>query len=271
MYKILLPVASPAFLVKNKLIELKGHEENLIIINNWTDPETEIYVKEFAARGAEAYNCTYNLGLAASWNWGMQRMKEDNYDFVIFLSASAVFERDLRFFIDAIIKSEAKQKMARYVCSPRASLHCFCHTRLGLELGGYFDENFWPIYYEDTDYCHRSKFNSVGVPHDPISIRTMINHEGGGLVSMLGLNDIVYSHSFSATCNSKQELMSLHQTNCHRWSTYYQKKWGGDHGSEKYSHPFNDPNKDVNFWEIKEFFNHPKFKDWNPPKPSIRY
>jgi GT2 family glycosyltransferase len=254
MYKILLPVSSPAFLVKERLEDLKGFEEHTIVLNNWTDSDTEIQVKEFAARGAEAYNCTYNLGLAASWNFGMKRMMEDEDDFVIILSASAVFDKSISYFIDAILEHENRQPMGRYICSSKAQLHCFAHTRIGVEVGGYFDENFWPIYYEDTDFIYRAKLNNMV----------------GKMLS--STTDIVHSYALSISCNKNPELMSLHQHNASRWNQYYINKWGGDHNSEIFSTPFNNPSTHINSWKIQEPFYHPNFqRPWNPPPPSVRY
>jgi len=270
-FKILLPVTTPASLVEQKLSDLAGLEKQTIVVNNWTDPETEKFVKEFARRGAETYGCTYNLGLGASWNLGMRRMMEDQDDFVIILSASAVFDKPVQWFVEAILRQEENEKMCRYICSSSASLHCFAHTKLGVEMGGYFDENFWPIYYEDTDYSHRSKFNGVGHRVAKAGERSTINTQSSSLVKCLGQEDVVHSYGASVACNTDPDLLSLHQHNCHRWSTYYVAKWGGNHGSEQYCTPFNDPIKGVNEWSVCEPFYHPKFPgNWNPP-PALRY
>lgn len=260
MYKILLPVSSPAYLVQEKLKDLKGLEDKTIVLNNWTDPATEIQVKEFAARGAEAYNCTYNLGLGASWNFGMKRMMEDGDDFVIILSASAVFDKDIRHFIDAIIKEEQLKNRWRYICGT-ASLHCFAHTRIGVEEGGYLDENFWPIYNEDTDYCYRSSL------HDRVGLSTKTRR-----VKNLNQNNVVHSLAFSVACNAKTGLLELFQHNSNRQVNYYQRKWGGYQNSEIYIYPFNDPSIGINDWKVEEGFHHPAFSaNWNPPSPSVRY
>jgi hypothetical protein len=252
--------------------DLEGHEESLIVVNNWVNPEVDKLCQQLASKGAEVWKCTYNLGLGASWNLGMRRMMDDGDAFVIILSASAVFTKPLQHFIDAIINHETKEPVGRYVASGRATLHCFAHTRLGVEVGGYFDENFWPIYYEDTDFCHRSKYNGLGTRPDGIADRSSINTGGGSLVKPLGLEDVVHSHSYSAACNSDKELMLLHQLNTNRWTNYYVRKWGGQHGSERYIHPFNDPTVGINEWSVIEPFHHPRFAyPWNPPPPSTRY
>jgi len=274
MYKILLPVTTSARLVRNKLDDLKGYEDKLVVVNNWTDKQATKQVKELAARGAEAWDCSYNLGLAATWNFGMKRMMDDGCDFLIILAPSAVFDKSIQYFVDAILEKEEERKRCRYVCSGTATLHCFAQTRYSVEVGGYFDENFWPIYYEDTDYCHRSKSNGVGITQR-VDSRNRMNTNTKDLVSNtinLGMNDVVSSHSYSISCNSSAEIMRLHQMNSARWSRYYVDKWGGQQGSEQWQNPFNNPNLSINDWEIQGPFWHSRMPHpWNPPAPSVRY
>jgi len=253
-FKILLPVTTSPELVKQKLEDLKGYEQNTIVVNNWTNPEVATIAKEFAARGAEAYDCSYNLGLGGTWNFGMKRMEEDNCDFIIILAPSAVFTKSIQYFIDAILENEQQEKKCRYVAGA-ASLHCFAHTRLGLELNGYFDENFWPIYYEDTDWARRSTLNKADEKVKNLCL------------------DIVHSHSYSISCRSDAKLMWLHQNNCDRWSKYYIRKWGGDHHSEVFEYPFNDPSKETNDWKIEGPFIHFAYPNFvpMPPQTSQRY
>jgi len=231
-YKILLPVTNNPELVEDKLHEVDL--ERLILVNNFENPEVELLCRQAEDGGAEVHRYPRNLGLAASWNLGLRRMKEEECDFVIILSASAVFEGEIiERFVEGIAKYEiAKGRQSRYLASSKATLHCFAQTSKSVDLGGYFDENFWPIYCEDTDYCRRSVLNGV--------------HLG---VVQLRLDDLVRSRGFSIAMKDRR-LMRLLQLNQARMGEYYVNKWGGVQGSEVYITPFDDPSLGVNDWTV---------------------
>jgi GT2 family glycosyltransferase len=230
-YRILLPVTNNPELVKQKLIDIPD-KTKLILVNNFDNPEVENLSCQAETLGAEVYRYPRNLGLAASWNLGLHHMKEDQCDFVIFLSASAVFDKSIKCFIEKIIEEEtAGKKGTRYIASNLATMHCFAHTQLCLKLGGYFDENFWPIYYEDTDYCRRNGLNGV--------------RPG---IMRLGLDDVVHSLAYSISMRDRR-LMYLWQNNAYRVADYYQRKWGGVQNSETFSTPFNNPCLHANYWK----------------------
>jgi hypothetical protein len=239
-YKILLPVTTDTEgLVSQKLLyDLKEEMEHLILLNNWIDPQVAELCKNAASKGAETYYIPGNLGCGPSWNFGIKRMMEDGSDFVIILSPSVVFDKSIQYFIDAIYKQESINKMGRYIASGLATLHCFAHTPLGVELGGYFDENFWPVYYEDTDFCCRSKLNGLG---------TYGSHVG--FVWSCSLNEHFHSLAYSITCRNNT-LFKLYESRGGWMAEYYVRKWGGVHNSEIYQHPFNNPNIGINEWII---------------------
>lgn len=230
-YKVLMPVTNNPELVSQKFKDIPDMSK-LILVNNFDNPEVYQLSLQAKDQGAEVYYFPQNLGLAPSWNLGMQRMKEDNCDFVIFLSPSVVFDKSMQLFIDYIVNSEAEQKKCRYVCSGLATMHCFAHTRLCLEVGGEFDENFWPIYYEDTDYSKRSQHNGIK-----------------GLVKLCGLNDVAHSLEYCISMKNKQ-LFQTFQNHAHRQGTYYVSKWGGTHTNETFTRPFNDPKMGINDWVL---------------------
>lgn len=188
-------------------------------------------------RGAECYYCPKNYGLAASWNVGMRRAYEDNYNGVIILAASAQIKTSLKEFIGLINQSEAESPKCKYLLQMPLALHCYCLTRRCVEVLGYFDENFWPIYVEDADYSYRSQLLKLN--------NEVVNFQKLGSVEPAGA---------SLTCNKEPKFMNLWFHNTDRIHKYYEAKWGGTHTNEKFTHPFNNPSIGVNEWSVKNGF-----------------
>lgn len=230
-HRFLLPVTNNPELVMNKLKELDL--EKTIIVNNFDNQDVELLCKQAEDKGATVFRYPRNLGLAASWNIGLKTIEKDNNNFVIFLSPSAVFDKSVNYFIEKIVDTEQKAgPQCRYIASGLATMHCFAHTRRCIELGGYFDENFWPIYFEDTDFGRRSRLN--GVKEE---------------VVLCSLNSVVHSKEYSISMKDKR-LFRLFQMNAHRIQQYYIDKWGGVHCSETFNKPFNNPDLHVNDWSV---------------------
>lgn len=230
-YKVLLPVTTNPELVEQKLKDIPDLTK-LIMVNNFDNPH--VYQVSLKAKdaGAEVYYFPQNLGLASSWNLGKRRMMEDDCDFVIILSVSAVFDKSMNHFIDYIVDKEAKEPKGRYICSGRATMHCFAHTRMAVEMGGYFDENFWPIYFEDTDYGYRSSLNGLK-----------------DYVDICGLDDVVHSMAYGIAMREPR-LFAVYEPHAGRIGHYYANKWGGVHRSETFTHPFNNLSVGVNEWTL---------------------
>lgn len=247
-YRILLPVTNSPDLVRQKLKDITD-KEKLILVNNFDNPEVLQLSKKAEDKGAEVYYFPQNLGLAASWNLGLERMKEERILFVVFLSASAVFSKPIEKFIDKVFECEDKgESQCRYVASGAATLHCFAHTYESYEVGGLFDENFYPIYLEDTDYCRRSLKNGLQER-----------------VRLLHLEDVVYSHSF-ANAVRNDRLRMLYENNAARMGDYYERKWGGSPGEETFPFPFNNETLGVNWWQLEVHLSHRLI----PQKPYTR-
>ena len=88
---------------------------------------------------------------------------------------------------------------------------------------GYFDQNFWPMYFDDTDWRYRAKLaglSSVRVPG------AYLTHAG----------------SKTHTDVQPEKFDEYFYPN----KAYYENKWGGDGGSEQFTTPFNAPALDWN-------------------------
>lgn len=89
---------------------------------------------------------------------------------------------------------------------------------IAFETIGYFDENFFPAYYEDVDYRYRAKLAGL----EGLTVEdTNINHFGS--MSLRLLPPVPFIDAFQ------------------RNQSYYQRKWAGDVGHEMFTRPFNDP------------------------------
>lgn len=229
-YKVLLPVMNRPELVQHVLDQIPDFER-LILVNNYTDPvvmKQSVYALD---RGATVYHFPLCLGCGGSWNLGMMELERDA-DVVIILASSAVFERPFQLILDKL--DEYQLKHYRYIFDATTSLHCWAMTREGLRVGGYFDENFWPCYYEDTDYCQRSKRNGF---------------DGGKVY--VGQTGLMRTAGRSLTVRSDPALMMLHQNTIGPIVDYYERKWG-KLGAETYATPFDDPSMGVNDWSVKD-------------------
>jgi hypothetical protein len=101
--------------------------------------------------------------------------------------------------------------------------------RNAIETVGYFDQNFWPAYFEDADYFRRLELS--GIPN-------------------LWDERILVEHNRSQTVRADFLLKQLHDERVRRNERYYVRKWGGlrgwggpeePPGQEFFTQPFNDP------------------------------
>lgn len=83
---------------------------------------------------------------------------------------------------------------------------------------GYYDERFFPCYFEDNDFAYRmimAKIPMVAVPN------------------------IGYAHRTSSTiAKFNEKEMKQHHINFEKNKAYYAEKWGGQPHFEKYTKPF---------------------------------
>jgi GT2 family glycosyltransferase len=94
---------------------------------------------------------------------------------------------------------------------------CFMVRSSLFEKAGYFDEMFWPAYFEDNDFHRRMGIAGVTETIAPCG----------------------YDHMNSATMKkyTKDEL-ELHHERFLACRAYYVSKWGGMPGAERFTVPF---------------------------------
>lgn len=181
------------------------------------------------ARNTEVnfYKYGVNRGLATSWNEGIHNAFQSGCDTVVVVNDDCEFapgdldtlaewavERPDMAIVQAI-GSHLKNKRVEPL-----GYSCFAINPVAIRMIGYFDQNCFPIYWEDIDYGWRLQV--AGVPFD-VCTETMVQH--GGSLSIEQSADYERQHHQTFTANRD----------------YYIRKWGGDKGSERWRTPFNDP------------------------------
>lgn len=97
-----------------------------------------------------------------------------------------------------------------------AGYFCFCVNKKLVDTVGWFDEVFYPAYFEDTDMTYRVKLAG----HEVYSVMPAYHHSG-------------------TTHQNDGERAALIRDNKPRLMRYYQEKWGGMPWKETYLKPFN--------------------------------
>jgi GT2 family glycosyltransferase len=135
--------------------------------------------------------------------------------------------------VDIIEEKEKTEKNYYYltVANYLTDLHAFAITKKCLDEIGLYDENFYPVYYDDTDYSYRMKL--AGAKRD-LCYPKRISQKLGGAVA------------------SDQELFDLYWKNVSHIHDYFTRKWGGEAGGEIFKTPFNDPDKSIKDWTIEK-------------------
>jgi GT2 family glycosyltransferase len=149
-------------------------------------------------------NSVKNRGVAASWNAIMREGFGRGYEWV-FLANNDCFvgPGTLQKAIDVLGTDGVG---IWYICSGAF----FAISRETIDRIGWFDEKFWPAYYEDTDYWRRCDLAGV------------VRREVPGAIA---------EHVGSGAIKAGAQFPNL--------EPYYIEKWGGKPGEERFTVPFN--------------------------------
>lgn len=205
-------------------------------------------------------NAKHNRGVAASWNAGIRRAVNMGADWLVIMSESVRFG-------DA------------GACDLEEELHCdpgsqWVDATLGwhlvafrtwvLKRVGFFDENFWPAYMEDSDYLVRLHLAGCASPRRD-EFPALFNDEPGRR-QLVGLDvaDLGTEHSIRQRCTRcglvfgdvvpercacggtpGPGFVAARFTAC---LEYYKSKWGERPPGYKYEHPFDRPDLDWRWW-----------------------
>lgn len=109
--------------------------------------------------------------------------------------------------------------------APHPDFACFMVTQKTIDEVGWFDEEFFPAFFEDNDYHWRCKL-------------------AGGDNAAIANTKAVFIHYGSRTQNQAQSGPIVPGEKFRQNEQYFIRKWGGPTGHEQYSKPFNDESKD---------------------------
>lgn len=159
----------------------------------------------------------HNLGVARSWNVGVRQVLDRGLDYLVIMSASMRFgplihtswtRQMLEFWGERVIEAHG-------LSWHLIALHRTCFERIGL-----FDTNFH-AYFESIDWCRRLRL--VGWEEGFIHVWINALCQGTAL------------HISEISCPAKPLI------------AYYNTKWRGDKGEEKYDLPWGD--KPLDYFE----------------------
>lgn len=197
-YQIVLPFIYEPYM-RECIATIKVPKENMLLIDN-----TKI-----------------NQGVAGSWNKGIELMYERNCDWLIILSAAVRFgENGMLDFIEELEKTD-KDILA---CEPSIGWHCIGIRRSVFDAVGTFDENFYPIYFEEVEWSYRCQL--VGIVC-------------WGSTDKVQIENLMWAHS--------GKLAGV-KSDGERLLKYLLCRWGGVRDKYEFKTPFNDPARSIKDW-----------------------
>lgn len=228
-------------------MKLGSEKIHLYVVNNNT-VDTKINEDLGAVaeeHGVDMFSPRYNLGVAASWNRIVMRGIGLGHDYIYVGSNDTMLgEGALQAFVDM----------------PKAETSClwllnhfnfFCLHRRFISRVGWFDENFYPAYFEDNDFVYRCKLAGLDVTHAPEELTARTDHKGSQTIK----SDPKYAAGNNSTFGS--------------WNaTHFRMKWGGNPGRETFKTPYGEEEKDIRWWpDPGGSISH---RDWDKGRERIR-
>lgn len=238
---VIMPCLNQADYTKKALdtLVLAEDEALLIIDNHSTDGTQDLIAEESKKRDIYVTRNDMNMGAAGSWNIGLDLGFNDlhvnkviilNNDILLKTDTIAKIRKDLdnpRFSLVSAKNVSGQCASERafldfpfykdfgYVETPDFS--CFGISQACFEQVLYFDEGFYPAYFEDNDYHYRMRL---------AGIKAVCNTGNP------------YWHYGSRTKQANPELDEYIRYCYAQNREYYITKWGGEPGEETYKTPF---------------------------------
>lgn len=182
----------------------------------------------------EIDNTQNNIGIMASHNLGIEKLYEDNAEWLIVFSAAVRFgESGGLDIIEHLSKTDAQIVEGK----PLFGWHLMAFRKDVIDTVGGWDENFTPYGYDDLDYAIRIKKAIPNVKWEK---------------TFFDVSDTVMGHSINiGGVRSKDNI--LHQYFYNKWGHY---PGGGNPTEEYYDTPFNLPDVDIKYCPKEDDLNH---------------
>lgn len=190
--------------------------ERLIIIDNTEDG---LVTATTLGRVRDGQMLGRNVGVAASWNLGMRQAFGLGAEYVTICSTSLRF-RDGAHGLCATADVAAERGQWPWGFESMNGWRCVTLTKRTVDEVGWFDEEFWPGYYEDNDYIHRLRLAGLFEPlGGDMGLRKI------PWVGALEADVVEDAHAIKHVDGLSVDFVALER--------YYVSKWGGKPGEEK--------------------------------------
>lgn len=237
--------------VSNAIVELQErYPDNLDVIEP-IDTEGEFNPKDDRSKRV-------NWGCSKSWNYVLKNYLMANKDcnYAFFAANDVAFQDDnLERIIDWMEKDKEEHLgNLGTINYTNVGYGFFFVNKTHIERCGYFDENFYPAYYEDMDYNYRMRLIDEqcrhGIRTENVSMRNIPDVEmiHGNPESEVN-PDVIIDYE-SCTIHSEKEMKACNDITFWINLRYYITKWGGDRNKECWKTPYGEPSNDLDYWEI---------------------
>jgi hypothetical protein len=164
--------------------------------------------------------------VAASWNLGIERMKERGADWLVICSAAMRF--GVPGGLDFLAHLEANPGSVAIEAAWGIGWHLIAFNRRTIEAVGLFDANFAPGYFEDLDYAYRIRLAHLTAEPPPFWGKVDVDAY---------VASFAHGERFAGIKADGPKLLD-----------YYCAKWGGPTGQERFTRPFDNPDRPISWW-----------------------
>jgi hypothetical protein len=227
-YVICVPVYKVNKRVNRAMKSLEGH--NVLIIDNSGNEECKVYADKY---GFEVLYQKENIGVPRAWNLVLKRKK----DWTFIVSSSMIFAKNFSNILEMVENFEG------LIFRTNHGWHCVGIHKDVIEKVGYFDQNFYPGYLEDSDFDYRCRLAGIQECHTN-NINAQCQVDGGATIDGVEVRILPLRKYFFSKWNGVEQnhlpLGDLEGVPV---------VWSGD--ESLFTRPFGDSEKDLSFFPQK--------------------